>query len=143
VLRRARCSNTHTRAPWHGIDSVSRMARVADVTHSRFKALPVTVTVGEVQEWFQAGTSRQMALLADDGRYAGRLLRGDLDGVDPTDLAIDLAERGETVAPDEPASRGRDVALATPGLRAPVVDADGQLVGIVALTADRQGFCEA
>jgi hypothetical protein len=117
------------------------MDRVADVTHSEFKALPVTATVGEVQEWFQVSTSRQMALLADDGRYAGRLLRGDLDGVDASDLAIDLAERGATVAPDEPASRGREVALATPGLRAPVVDAGGQLVGIVAVTTDLQGFC--
>jgi CBS-domain-containing membrane protein len=114
---------------------------VADVTHSQFKALPATATAGEVQAWFQSSTSRQMALLADDGRYVGRLLRGDLDGVDPSDAAVDLAERGTTVAPDEPASRGEEVALATPGLRAPVVDAEGQLVGIVAVTTDRQGFC--
>jgi Mg/Co/Ni transporter MgtE len=132
-------------------DSVWRMARtrldeaagltVADVTHSQFKALPATATVAEVQEWFQQSTSRQMALLTDDGRYAGRLLRGDLDGVDPSDAAIDFAERGVTVAPDEPASRGEQVALATPGLRVPVVDGDGQLVGIVAVTTDLQGFC--
>jgi hypothetical protein len=114
---------------------------VADVTHSQFKALPATATVGEVQEWFHSSTSRQMALLSENGRYVGRLLRGDLDGVDPSDLAADLAERGTTVAPGEPATRGEEVALATPGLRAPVVDGDGQLVGIVAVTADRQGFC--
>ena len=117
------------------------MARVADVTHSKFKALPVTATVGEVQQWFQSSTSRQMALLADDGRYAGRLLRGEVDGLDPSAAAADHARRGETVAPDEPESRGREVALATPGLRVPVVDADGRLVGIVALTTDLQGFC--
>jgi Mg/Co/Ni transporter MgtE len=114
---------------------------VADVTHSQFKALPATVTAGEVQAWFRHSTSRQMALLADEGRYAGRLLRGDLDGVDPSDAAIDLAEHGPTVAPEEPASRGEEVALATPGLRVPVVDRDGQLVGIVAVTTDLQGFC--
>lgn len=114
---------------------------VADVTHSQFKALPAGATVGEVQEWFQHSTSRQMALLADDGRYAGRLLRGDLDGVDASESAADFAERGVTVAPGEPASRGEEIALATPGLRVPVVDADGRLVGIVAVTTDRQGFC--
>jgi hypothetical protein len=114
---------------------------VADVTHSQFKALPSTATVGDVQAWFEHSTSRQMALLTDDGRYVGRLLRGDLDGVDPSDPAVDLAEHGATVAPGEPASRGEEVALATPGLRVPVVEADGRLVGIVAITTDLQGFC--
>ena len=114
---------------------------VADVTHSQFKALPASVTVGEVQEWFQSSTSRQMALLADDGRYVGRLLRAELDGLDPAAAAVDHAQPGTTVAPGDPASRGEEVALATPGLRVPVVDAEGQLVGIVAVTHDRQGFC--
>jgi len=114
---------------------------VADVTHSQFKALPATATVGEVQEWFRSSTSRQMALLAEDGRYAGRLLRGDLDGVDPADAAIELAEHGITVAPDEPAKRGEELALATAARRVPVVDAEGRLVGIVAVTTDLQGFC--
>ena len=114
---------------------------VADVTHSQFKALPATATVAEVQEWFQQSTSRQMALLVDDGRYAGRLLRGEIDGLDPSTRAADHAAPGATVAPGEPASRGGELALATPGLRVPVVDAGGQLVGIVAVTTDRQGFC--
>jgi hypothetical protein len=117
------------------------MDRVADVTHSQFKALPVTATVGEVQQWFTSSTSRQMALLADDGRYAGRLLRAEVEGLDPAAAAVDHAQRGDTVAPDEPASRGREVALATPGLRVPVVDDDGRLVGIVAVTTDLKGFC--
>jgi Mg/Co/Ni transporter MgtE len=114
---------------------------VADVTHSQFKALPATATVAEVQEWFQHSTSRQMALLVDDGRYVGRLLRGEIDGLDPSTRAADHAAPGVTVEPSDHASRGEEVALATPGLRAPVVDAAGQLVGIVAVTADRQGFC--
>ena len=114
---------------------------VADVTHSQFKALPAAATVAEVQEWFQRSGSRQMAVLADDGRYAGRLLRGDVDGIDSSALAADHAQPGTTVAPDEPASRGEEVALATPGLRVPVVDGAGQLVGIVAVTTDLQGFC--
>jgi CBS domain-containing protein len=114
---------------------------VADVTHSQFKALPATATVAEVQAWFQQSTSRHMALLADDGRYVGRVLRGEMDGLDPSAPALDHSQPGATVTPDEPASRGAGIALATPGLRVPVVDAGGQLVGIVAVTADRQGFC--
>ena len=114
---------------------------VADIAHSRFKALPVTATVGEVRAWFEASGSRQMALLVEEGRYAGRLLRGDLDAADAGEAAAGYAERGATVSPQEPASRGEELALATAARRVPVVDADGRLVGIVAVTADLQGFC--
>jgi CBS domain-containing protein len=114
---------------------------VADVTHSGFKALPAAATVGEVRAWFESSTSRRMALLADDGRYVGSVLRADLEGADPASAAIELAQRGPTVAPEDPASRGEELALATDARRVPVVDGDGRLVGIVAITPDRQGFC--
>jgi len=114
---------------------------VADVTHSDFKALPASATVGEVQAWFEASDSRQMALFADEDRYEGRLLRGDLDAADPDEAAAEYAERGATVAPHEPASRGKELALATPARRVPVVDGQGRLVGIVAVTHDLQAFC--
>jgi CBS domain-containing protein len=114
---------------------------VSDVTHSRFKALPASATVGEVRDWFEASESRQMALFADEGRYEGCLLRGDLDAADSAEAAVGYAQRGATVAPHEPASRGEELALATPARRVPVVDGEGRLVGIVAVTADLQGFC--
>jgi CBS domain-containing protein len=114
---------------------------VAEVTHSQFKALPASATVGEVRDWFEASGSRRMALLADEGRYAGCLLRGDLDAADSSEAAVGYAQRGATVAPHEPAARGEELALATPARRVPVVDGEGQLVGIVAVTADLQGFC--
>lgn len=114
---------------------------VADVTHSDFKALPVSATVGEVQAWFHASDSRNMALFEDGGRYEGRVLRGDLDAADLDEAAVEYAQRGATVAPDEPASRGEELALATPARRVPVVDGDGRLVGIVAVTHDLQAFC--
>ena len=114
---------------------------VADVTHSQFKALPTSATVGEVRRWFEASDSRKMALFADEGRYAGCLLRGELDAADATEVAVAYAQRGATVAPDEPASRGEELALATPARRVPVVDGEGRLLGIVAVTADLQGFC--
>jgi CBS domain-containing protein len=114
---------------------------VADVTHSQFKALPASATVGEVRDWFEASDSRQMALFAHDGRYEGCLLRGDLDAADSVEAAVTYAERGATVAPHEPASRGEELALATPARRVPVVDGDGRLIGIVAVTEDLQAFC--
>jgi hypothetical protein len=114
---------------------------VADVTHSDFKALPASATVGEVRDWFAASDSRNMALFADEGRYEGRVLRGELDAADPDEAAVEYAERGATVAPHEPAARGEELALSTPARRVPVVDGEGRLVGIVAVTHDLQAFC--
>jgi CBS domain-containing protein len=114
---------------------------VADVTHSQFKALPPSATVGEVRDWFEASESRQMALFADEGRYEGCLLRGDLETADSAEAAVGYAQRGATVAPHEPASLGEELALATPARRVPVVDGEGRLVGIVAVTHDLQAFC--
>jgi CBS domain-containing protein len=117
---------------------------VADVTHSRFKALPADTTVGEVREWFAASESRRMALLADDGRYAGSLVPADLAGEsDPARPAAELAQSRPTVAPEDPASLAEELALSTETRRVPVVDRDGRLLGIVAITADLQGFCGA
>jgi hypothetical protein len=114
---------------------------VADVTHSRFKALPATATVGEVRAWFAVKESHRMALLAgDDGQYAGHLLREDIHGADDRPVA-EIARRAPTVAPEDPATRGEELALSAGARRVPVVDRDGVLRGIVAITTDLQGFC--
>jgi Mg/Co/Ni transporter MgtE len=114
---------------------------VADVTHSRAKALPASATVAEVLAWFSESGSRRMALVADDGLYVACLVPDDLEGADPDRRAADLARDWPTVAPDEPAKRGEELALRTDARRVPVVDHDGRLLGIVAVTTDLQGFC--
>ena len=114
---------------------------VADVTHSRAAALPPSAKVGEVQEWFAASTSHRLALIADDGRYLGRLVAEDVADADPQRPAVELARRGVTVAPEEPAKRGEQLALESGIRRVPVVDGDDRLLGIVAITTDLQGFC--
>ena len=114
---------------------------VADVTHSRFNALPGSATVADVLAWFAESGSRRMALLADDGRYVASLVPGDLDGADPERPAAELAGEWPTVAPGDSAKRGEELALRTDARRVPVVDHDGRLLGIVAVTTDLQGFC--
>jgi CBS domain-containing protein len=114
---------------------------VADVTHSRITAFPASATVGELREWFDASASHRMALLADDGRFAGSLLAEDVTGADDGARAADLATLEPTVRPDEPASRAEELALSSGTRRVPVVDRDGRLHGIVAITTDLQGFC--
>ena len=115
---------------------------VADVTHSRITAFPASATVADLRAWFESSASHRMALLADQGRYAGSLIALDLAGAGDAALAVEFAGHGQTVRPDEPASRAEELALGAAGTRrVPVVDADGRLHGIVAITTDLQGFC--
>ena len=115
---------------------------VGDIIHAKFTALPATATVGDVQEWFAASTSRRQAFVADDGRYVGSLTPQDLERADdPSRPAVEVAQDGPTVSPGASAAEGRDLALLTESRRVPVVDDDGILLGVVAVTGDMQSFC--
>jgi CBS domain-containing protein len=115
---------------------------VADVIHAKFTALPASATIGDVRDWFAASTSRRQAFVADEGRYAGSLTLEDIpQDADPGRPALDVAQDGPTISPDAPATTGRDLALQSEARRVPVVDADGTLLGVVAVTGDLQCFC--
>jgi CBS domain-containing protein len=129
------------RVPRTRIDETDGLT-VADVTHTKFSALPATATVADVRDWFNASTSRRLAFVADDGRYAGSLTLDDVgEDVDAERSAREVAQQGPTVAPEAPAATGRDLALLTDARRVPVVDGDGRLLGVVAVTGDLQCFC--
>ena len=115
---------------------------VADITHIRFSALPASATVADVRAWFEESTSRRLAFVAEGDYYVGSLTPQDVaDVADAARPAAEVAQDGPTVAPDAPASTGRDLALASDSRRVPVVDADGRLLGVVAITGDLQCFC--
>ena len=115
---------------------------VRDVVHRRLSTLDATATVADVRAYFAASTSRRQAFVVDDGRYVGALTPADLEGVDADSLAADAADRdGPTIGLEAPASTGRDLALLTDARRVPVVDDDGKLVGVVAVTGDLESFC--
>ncbi|MDX6681266.1 MAG: hypothetical protein QOG94_1305 [Solirubrobacteraceae bacterium] len=115
---------------------------VRDILHAQLTALEATATVAEARDYFAASTSRRMALVCDDGRYVGSLTPAQLEGdLDPGLALARIAERGATVSPDDPATKGRDLALRTDARRVAVVDADGRLVGVVAVTGDLTSFC--
>lgn len=117
--------------------------RAADVIHQRFTALAADATVAEVRDWFAASSHRKMAFLADHGRYVGSLARTDLgrEDLDPAAPAAQVAHPGPTIAPDDSAQAGYELAVATGALRVPVVDGDSTLLGVVAVTDDLAGFC--
>jgi CBS domain-containing protein len=115
---------------------------VADITHAKFTALPATATIGDVRAWFAASTSRRQAFVADGDRYVGSLTPQDIGGdADPDRPAVEVAQDGPTVSPAASAAEGRDLALQTESRRVPVVDDDGVLLGVVAVTGDLQSFC--
>jgi CBS domain-containing protein len=115
---------------------------VQAVMHPQPSALPSSATIGDVRDYFAASTSRRLAFLVDeDGGFAGSLTPAQLTTGDAARPAVEVAERGPTVSPDEPAVTGRDVALQTDTRRVPVVDDGGRLVGVVAVTGDLQSFC--
>jgi CBS-domain-containing membrane protein len=115
---------------------------VADVVHARCGALPADCTVSDVRAWFARGSGRHLALIADEGRFVGSLLPEDVAGdVEASRTAAGLARTGPTVDPDTPATVGMRLALSAPEHRLPVVDRDGRLVGIVAITPDLRSFC--
>jgi CBS domain-containing protein len=115
---------------------------VAEVTNTHAHPFAADVTIGEVQAWFASSSSHRMALIADEDRYLGALVPGDLDpAADPTRPAADVARPGPTVSPRDPAQRAEELALATDARRVPVVDDDGRLLGVVAITSDLQGYC--
>lgn len=127
--------------PRTALDSAAEMT-CGDVLHSRFSALPGSSTVDEVRRWFDESSHRRMAFLADDDRFVGSVTRDDVAGqADPERPAAEIARRGPTVAPEAPARRGHEVAIATGDLRVPVVDAGGRLLGVVAVTDDLAAFC--
>jgi CBS domain-containing protein len=129
------------RVPKIGVDEADGLT-VGQVIHKRFNTLPAGATIGEVGEWFAASSSRRMAILADDGRYAGSVTPADLSGaVDVSRPASEVAQQGPTIGPDAPARAGEELALLTEARRVPVVDGDGRLLGILSVTGDRTSFC--
>lgn len=114
------------------------------VIHSRCSTLSADATVADVRAWFAESAHRRMAFLADAGKYAGSLVRSDLEGaIDPLGPAARHARQGPTVAADAPARVGYEIATSTDARRVPVVDHDGIFLGVLSVTEDLKGFCGA
>ncbi len=115
---------------------------VRDVLHAKLSALEATATIADVRAYFAASASRRQAFVLDDGRYVGSLTPALLEGAEPGRLAVEVADRGgPTIGLDAPATTGRDLALQTDARRVPVLDDDGKLVGVIAVTGDLTSFC--
>jgi hypothetical protein len=113
---------------------------VRDVMVRRPKTLPASATVGDLRRLF--GNSHVMtALLVDGDSFLGAVDRHSVASDAPDDsAALDLATSGDVISADAPmASAVAQLdALGTDRL----VVLDGRnLLGLVCLTKDRDGFC--
>jgi len=123
------------------IDQADQLT-VRDVVHAKLSTVEATATIADVRAYFAASPSRRQAFVVDDGRYVGSLTLAEADAEpDPERLAAEIAEPGTTIGPDAPATVGRDLALQTDARRVPVIDDDGRLIGVVAVTGDLTSFC--
>jgi CBS domain-containing protein len=125
------------------IDEADQLT-VRDVIHAKLSSVEATATIADVRAYFAASGSRRQAFVVDNGRYVGSLTPAHVadEDADPDRPAVEVADReGPTIGLDAPATSGRDLALQTDARRVPVLDEDGKLVGVVAVTGDLTSFC--
>jgi len=114
---------------------------VADVMHGGFPTMPPSATIGEARAWFAASSSRRLAIVARRSRCVGSLAPADIPGGAYPELPVGpMAHAGPVVAPDVPAEAGLRLVLAADARRVPVVDADGRVCGVLAVTSDKRHF---
>jgi len=112
----------------------------ADVMHPTLTTVPASAPVEELRAYFASSSSHRLATLTDGDRYAGSVYVDELPE-DAEGVAGDHVGAHPTTTPDASAADARDLALGTPSRRVPVVDADGRLVGVVAIDKYLEGFC--
>ena len=114
---------------------------VADVMHDEVGALPADATVAHARAWFAPSVSRRLAIVADGDRYVGVVTPADVATDVPAESPLAaVAHAGQNVAPDAPAAAGLEAVLASAARRVPVVDGDGRLHGVLAITTDGRHF---
>ena len=114
---------------------------VSDVMHAGVDSLPASATAGELRAWFARSPSRRLAVLTQDGRYAGALTPADVGSeIADDEPALELARERPTLSPELAAAAGRDRVIESEGRRLPVVDEHGRFLGVLAMTTDLQFF---
>lgn len=106
----------------------------------RPKTLPATASVGDVRRLL--GDHVHAALLVEGARLAAVVVREDLVEASDDDAALDLgALEGRTVRSGTPLVAAQEQLVATGQRRVAVVDADGDLVGLLCRKRKGDGWC--
>ena len=104
------------------------------------KTLAPDVTVAEARAAL-ANPHVQMLLVSDGTRFCGAITHIP-ETASPGEAALDHADREvDAIGPDEPVSIAVARAKASHYRRVVVLDADGQLLGLLCLNRKHTGFC--
>jgi len=117
--------------------------QVRDVMLVGPETVPPTATVAQAREVF-ASPRQKLLLVCDGSRYVGALEPAALEGADGAETVDGRVVSGvEVLAPDAPTDRVEAIVAATGRTRIPVVDADGELLGLVCFNRSKGAFCVA
>ena len=115
--------------------------RAADVMLADPKTFPPTTTVTEARAVLES--PRQKLLVVCDGsRFVGAIRRDGLDGADDSatiDGYVDASV--PVIGPDDPSERVPGLVEASGLTRIPVVDAHGDLLGLVCFNRSPASYC--
>lgn len=110
---------------------------VRDVMLAAPDTMPPTATVADARERFES-PRHKLLLVADGSRYVGAITRESIEGADDgAPLGSVAYAEVPTLAPDDPAERTLELDRS----RTPVVDAGGDLVGLVCFNRSGQTYC--
>ena len=115
-----------------------------DVMLAGPSTFPPSTTVAEGRAVFES--PRQKLLVVCDGtRYVGAIRRDGLDAATDETATLDgfVDPAVPVMAPGDPSERVPDVVARTGLNRIPVVDADGDLLGLVCFNPGGETFCVA
>jgi CBS domain-containing protein len=110
---------------------------VSDVMLIGPDTFPVTATVAEARTVFES-PRHKLLVVVDGSRYVGSIRPESVEGADD-DAPLGSLQMADvpTLAPGEPSTRATELDAS----RTPVVDADGDLVGLVCLNRTKASYC--
>jgi CBS domain-containing protein len=116
---------------------------VADAMLSIPRTHSPAVTVREMAAFFEDDHVHAALIVSPAGQLMAVVERGDLaDASPPGALALRFGRlAGRTVPPEASLAETRQAMIDGGCRRAAVIDADGQLLGLLCLKASRAGFC--
>ena len=119
-----------------------RGLRVRDAMVRQPKVLGASASIADVRRLFR-DEHVHLALLVEAGRLVSAIERADLAASDPAGKAASSvgSVAGRSVAPDTPLRIAAESLACIGRRRLAVVDASGQLLGLLCLKASGKGFC--
>jgi CBS domain-containing protein len=116
--------------------------RAADVMLDAPKTFPPSTTVAQARAVFES-PKQKLLVVCDGPRFVGAIRRDGLDGADDPDAAVTdyLDASVPVLAPDDPSARVPDLCAESGLTRVPVVDEDGELLGLVCFNSSPASFC--